>query len=517
MTSWNEDNFLEKLLAQARQQHGAARGSCPDAETLCAVLEGTAPAQLRQIVIEHLRHCPDCAALQNRLLNFEAGSSPEPEAVWKETRKRLDNWLESFLRSEAANLRPLQPTSAPSTSPRWESFWSFFNPRKLVWGLGVAALAVSIGDAILVLKLRREQPGHAQIAAKSAAPPSQAMNAQPIAPAPSVPAPSRGGEINVGRAQGVGTSHFRGNSAKTSEAHARPQFAGHPHVAAPLAGAQMSQESGPQAVAERAPSEAQTALAQKAGAPASQPAAPLNPSTQDHNPPVLNAQAAPAPEPPAPVRAPGPSASSKAVGVRPTGAVTSGRFAAASVRSSPTPQPKVAEGPAPILRLDPSAHLLVALSSAERLPDGSFEFRGTLLLPVAHAGPVPLDRGAEVVGAGQTRDGQTSLAVMEFIVQGVRYMLKEGSGAMKAQTPGTGGAVQFERSQVLEMWPESPLVYERAPATAALVRIQLGQTIPEVVTVLGQPERIVNLGSKQIYVYKQLRITFLDGKVSDVQ
>jgi tartrate dehydratase beta subunit/fumarate hydratase class I family protein len=187
------------------------------------------------------------------------------------------------------------------------------------------------------------------------------------------------------------------------------------------------------------------------------------------------------------------------------------------LRSPSAPPPKAAKGPLPFLRLDTDAHLLVALSSAERLPDGSFEFRGTLLLPVAHAGPVPLDRGAEVVGAGQTRDGQTSLAVMEFIVQGVRYMLKEGSGAMKAQTPGTGGAVQFERSQVLEMWPGSSLVYERAPATAALVRIQLGQTIPEVVTVLGQPERIVNLGSKQIYVYKELRITFLEGKVSDVQ
>ena len=77
--------------------------------------------------------------------------------------------------------------------------------------------------------------------------------------------------------------------------------------------------------------------------------------------------------------------------------------------------------------------------------------------------------------------------------------------------------MQFERSQVLEMWPASSLVYEKAPATAALVRIQLGQTIPEVVTVLGQPERIVNLGSKKIYVYKTLKITFLDGKVSDVQ
>jgi len=47
--------------------------------------------------------------------------------------------------------------------------------------------------------------------------------------------------------------------------------------------------------------------------------------------------------------------------------------------------------------------------------------------------------------------------------------------------------------------------------------IQLGQTIDEVVGILGQPVTIVNLGSKVIYSYKDLKITFTDGKVSDVQ
>ena len=47
--------------------------------------------------------------------------------------------------------------------------------------------------------------------------------------------------------------------------------------------------------------------------------------------------------------------------------------------------------------------------------------------------------------------------------------------------------------------------------------IQLGQTTDEVVAALGQPEKIVNLGPKQIYVYKDLKVTFLKGKVSDVQ
>jgi hypothetical protein len=56
---------------------------------------------------------------------------------------------------------------------------------------------------------------------------------------------------------------------------------------------------------------------------------------------------------------------------------------------------------------------------------------------------------------------------MEFVVQGARYILKEGNGAMKAQTPGTRGAVQFERSQVLEMWPASALVYQKAADATA--------------------------------------------------
>jgi hypothetical protein len=47
--------------------------------------------------------------------------------------------------------------------------------------------------------------------------------------------------------------------------------------------------------------------------------------------------------------------------------------------------------------------------------------------------------------------------------------------------------------------------------------IQLGQTVGEVVAILGQPVTIVNLGSKVIYTYKDLKITFTDGRVSDVQ
>ena len=47
--------------------------------------------------------------------------------------------------------------------------------------------------------------------------------------------------------------------------------------------------------------------------------------------------------------------------------------------------------------------------------------------------------------------------------------------------------------------------------------VQLGQTPEQVQAALGQPDKMVDIGSKKIWIYKDLKITFLNGKVSDVQ
>ena len=47
--------------------------------------------------------------------------------------------------------------------------------------------------------------------------------------------------------------------------------------------------------------------------------------------------------------------------------------------------------------------------------------------------------------------------------------------------------------------------------------IALGQTIDQVTAGMGQPTRVIDLGTKKIYVYKDMKITFKAGKVSDVQ
>jgi hypothetical protein len=59
------------------------------------------------------------------------------------------------------------------------------------------------------------------------------------------------------------------------------------------------------------------------------------------------------------------------------------------------------------------------------------------------------------------------------------------------------------------------LTIERAAAGPATVA--LGQTATELEAALGKPEKIIDLGTKKIYVYKDIKVTLVDGKVADVQ
>jgi hypothetical protein len=47
--------------------------------------------------------------------------------------------------------------------------------------------------------------------------------------------------------------------------------------------------------------------------------------------------------------------------------------------------------------------------------------------------------------------------------------------------------------------------------------IEKGMTPDQVEAAMGKPDKKVNLGPKMIYVYKDLKVTFLNGKVFDVQ
>ena len=55
------------------------------------------------------------------------------------------------------------------------------------------------------------------------------------------------------------------------------------------------------------------------------------------------------------------------------------------------------------------------------------------------------------------------------------------------------------------------------PADAPPPTITLGETIDQVTAAFGQPLRVANLGAKQIYYYKDMKVTFTNGKVSNVE
>jgi hypothetical protein len=363
MIGWNEDNFLERLAPQLRQKSGRTIGPCPDAETLLAVIEGEARELERVTVIEHLSHCVACAEIRSRLLNFESVSPTEPEAVWNHTQIRLDNWLEAFLRSEAARSRPPKGAKPSRRLFGWEIIPYLFTSGRIGWALGVAIALVLIAVVPLLLQYRREQFPQVQVAARATVPPKP----------PAIVPPSE---------------------TPPEESTEKPNIA--------------PRKEGLRQAGANYPTKAKTTNKPKASGS------------------IVQSTPAPAPS------------------------TEPGRI---------TPAAPIIH--VPTLRLDPAGRLLIVLSSISFKPDAGFQFHAIVLLPVAQAGRAPLDKGTEVIGVGTRSQGQISLAITDFVVQGVRYTLKEGNGVMNAETPGAGGGVHFDRSQLLDMRPTASAVYEK--------------------------------------------------------
>jgi hypothetical protein len=71
---------------------------------------------------------------------------------------------------------------------------------------------------------------------------------------------------------------------------------------------------------------------------------------------------------------------------------------------------------------------------------------------------------------------------------------------------------------IAEVVTDDSATQEAAPADSAATKtITLGQTMDEVVGILGPPQKKVNLGTKEIYFYPDMKVVFISGKVADVQ
>lgn len=63
----------------------------------------------------------------------------------------------------------------------------------------------------------------------------------------------------------------------------------------------------------------------------------------------------------------------------------------------------------------------------------------------------------------------------------------------------------------------APILPPPAPIDQPPPTVTIGQTKDQVIATLGQPVRIASVGTKQILYYKALKVTLVNGKVTDVQ
>jgi hypothetical protein len=79
----------------------------------------------------------------------------------------------------------------------------------------------------------------------------------------------------------------------------------------------------------------------------------------------------------------------------------------------------------------------------------------------------------------------------------------------------TQAADQTEK-EAMSQTPQDAGGGPSAAPSAPPVQLSLGMTIDEVTAANGAPTKIVDLGAKKIYIYKDMKVTFKDGKVADI-
>jgi len=125
-------------------------------------------------------------------------------------------------------------------------------------------------------------------------------------------------------------------------------------------------------------------------------------------------------------------------------------------------------------------------------------YRGILTIPLGASTPTPdeaLRAVAEVITVVPPEDGK-----------------KDGNKIQAgASEPGAEPAVPAQPE------PAPAPIEPPPPPSPDPTEVNEGQTIEQVVAALGQPSAKLHVGTKDIYTYKSLKVTFVNGKVNDVE
>lgn len=118
----------------------------------------------------------------------------------------------------------------------------------------------------------------------------------------------------------------------------------------------------------------------------------------------------------------------------------------------------------------------------------------------------------------QAKQGQSGLPAAPASASGPPVQAALAAGAPPPDSnAGSEINQQSQAATQAERDASASVASALAPNSGSSTTIALGQTIDQVTAALGNPTRIIDAGTKQIYAYPDMRIIFQNGKVSDVQ
>jgi hypothetical protein len=113
----------------------------------------------------------------------------------------------------------------------------------------------------------------------------------------------------------------------------------------------------------------------------------------------------------------------------------------------------------------------------------------------------------EVITVAPAEDAKGSGDNQQAAPQGGQQQTPAAPAQPAAPTPAAPAAVEA---------PPPPLEAP-PPPPADPVEVKVGQTPEQVVAALGPPLKKAKTATREIYFYKDLKITFVNGKVKDVE
>jgi hypothetical protein len=140
--------------------------------------------------------------------------------------------------------------------------------------------------------------------------------------------------------------------------------------------------------------------------------------------------------------------------------------------------------------------------------DQGIRYKGTLLVPFGALTPTPdeaLKAVAEIITVAPSEDAKDGDKEKQPAPEGGQ---PEAAPPSQPATPPPAAAPAEAPPPPIEPPPPPP------PDPA---EVKEGQTIEQVVAALGQPVKKAKVGTKNIYYYKDLKVTFINGKVKDIQ